>query len=146
MPRTIQRRTLRRAGFVLTLVLLAAAASAAVWSVREAAASNAWVEHTYRVIVALERYRASLHTVEATARGYRLAPLPTLREAYATAVPIARQQSASLVDLVADNPAQQTRARALQRLTASRLQVAQVMMGGHGDVRPHVAGRPLLAP
>ena len=136
MPQALRRRILRRAGFVLALVLLAAAGTAAVWSVREAAASNAWVEHTYRVIVGLERYRASLHTVEATARGYRLVPLPTLREAYATAVPIARQESASLVGLVADNPAQQARARALQRLTASRLQVAQVMMAGHGDVRP----------
>jgi diguanylate cyclase (GGDEF)-like protein len=115
-------------------MLLAAAAAAAVWSVRQASASNAWVEHTYRVITTLERYRASLYTVEAAARGYRLAPLSALHEDYASAAPRMRQNAASLVALVADNPTQQARARTLQQMTAPRLQLAQAMADGRGDL------------
>ena len=111
MPRTLHRRALRRVGFILALALLAAAAGASVWSVRQAATSNAWVEHTYRVIATLQRYRASLRTVEAAARGYRLAPLPALAGSYATAVPKARSDIEALARLVADNPPQLDRAR-----------------------------------
>jgi len=139
MPLTFRRRIQRQAGFALALALLAAAAVAAVWSARQASAGNAWVEHTYRVITTLERYRASLHTVEAAARGYRLAPLPSLREDFATGAPQMRQDVASLVALVADNPAQKMRARTLQQLTAPRLQLAQEMLDGHGDLRTLLA-------
>jgi diguanylate cyclase (GGDEF)-like protein len=139
MPLSFRQRTRRRAGFLLALALLAAAAVAAVWSVRQASASNAWVEHTYRVITTLERYRGSLHAVEAAARGYRLAPLPGLREDYATAAPQMRQEVAALVALVADNRAQQARARTLQQMTAPRLQLAQAMVDGRGDLRTLLA-------
>lgn len=135
MPRTPHRRALRRAGFVLALLLLATAAAAAVWSVRQAAASNDWVAHTYRVIATLQRYRASLHTVEATARGYRLAALPSLRRNYLAAVPTSRRDAGMLVTLVADNPVQLARARTLQQLTAARLQVSQALLESRGDMR-----------
>lgn len=116
-------------------MLLAAAAVAAVWSVRQAAASNEWVEHTYRVILILQRYRAALHTAEASARGYRLAPLPSLHQAFDLAAPSARQDVDQLVTLVADNPLQASRARALQTLTPTRLQISRLVMEGHGDTR-----------
>src|SRR5205085_5333159 len=130
MSRALHRRALRRVGFILALALLAAAAAASVWSVRQAATRNAWVEHTYRVIATLQRYRASLRTVESAARGFRLAALPTLAESYATAVPKAHSDADALVRLVSDNPPQLGRARTLQQLTAQRLQLSRMMMQG----------------
>jgi diguanylate cyclase (GGDEF)-like protein len=103
--------------------------------VRQAAASNDWVEHTYRVILTLQRYRAALHTAEASARGYRLAPLPSLRATFNAAAPAAQQDVDLLVTLVTDNALQEPRARTLQRLTPTRLQVSRLVMEGHGDPR-----------
>lgn len=133
MPNLLAQRTLRRAGFLVAIALLGAVGLATVWSFGRASDSYAWVEHTYRVIITLQDYRASLRTAESAARGYRLTGLPAMRDEFAAVTPEIGGQLRVLVGLVADNPEQQDRAHQLQALTRERLQTAQGLIQGHGD-------------
>lgn len=85
---------------------------------------NQWVVHTYQVIDRLNAVEALLVDAETGVRGYAATRDSVFLEPYRQARPRIERNLETLPQLVADNPAQQRRARQLNRL--AKVKVATV--------------------
>ncbi|MGN6512921.1 MAG: diguanylate cyclase [Lysobacteraceae bacterium] len=141
-PDTARKRQLRYAAFGLALGVLVAVGGATIWTLRQAAASFGWVEHTYQVIAATHQYRAALLGAEAAARGYRLTGNPAQRREFEIDTRVAQGELQALAGLTPDQPVQVGRVRALRALTADWLRLNQAMIDGRGS---HHAVAPLVS-
>ena len=126
-------RALRITRLGVAALLLAAVAAATGWSFHRAELGYEWVRHSYEVIASLQDYRGSLRSAESVARGYRLSPLPVLREELDALTPAVDRELEHIAGLVGDNPSQSRRVRELRGLTRERLRLAHALAQGHGD-------------
>lgn len=110
---------------MVALLLLVAVAAALVFGVRQLTESNRWVEHSHRVIETLEASQSLMAATQVVGRGYRLSGHPALRSEFDRTGPQALAASRELVRLTADNPAQQSRARALLDASTQQLRRMQ---------------------
>lgn len=111
----------RYPALALAVLLLLVTGAATIWGIGNFSASAARVEHTYRVINAIESTVAGVRAAESSARAYRLTGRAEQQAEYLAALPRVHQQIAELVALTVDNPDQQRRAQALQALAQRRL-------------------------
>jgi len=78
------------------------------------------VEHTYKVMVTLEELRTSIEDAQANQRVYLLTGEERYLELYRAALPRIERNQTNILQLVADNPGQQERLDALNRVTAAK--------------------------
>jgi diguanylate cyclase (GGDEF)-like protein len=121
-------RRIRIAMLWSALLMLAVVAAATVVSFRRAAASFAWVEHTYQVIGGLQEYRATIREAESSARGYRLTRSPALRQQLLQAEPAVAAQLQQLGAMVSDNSVQTQRLRRLRDLSSEDLALSRALL------------------
>jgi PAS domain S-box-containing protein len=117
-------RTLRavvRSGFWLVPVVLAADAVLVYSGLRTIARTNSQVDHTRRVIVALERALSSLKDAETGQRGYLLTGQENYLEPFQAAEAELGRSLDHLRALTSDNDGQAARADELRRLAAKKL-------------------------
>ncbi len=124
-----------RWSFLVAIAILLLSAGLAIHQYTRFAAAAALVEHTHQVLDSIDRVLPRLVDAESAHRGYLLTQDRSFLEPYSRAANDARTLAASLVALVADNPAQQTRARRLVALADGRLDemayVLQLNAGGN---------------
>nr|WP_255703503.1 GGDEF domain-containing protein [Lysobacter sp. GX 14042] len=110
------------------------------------------VEHSYRVLVALNTAQGHLRSAESAARGYRRTGAPALYAELRELVPDVREQAAQLARLTTDNPPQNQRVLQWQELIEYRLQELTALADGEtggasadaalaGDVRAGTTAR-----
>ena len=125
------------ASLALGFLLLLAAGVAAIWVQRENQRHAAWVAHTYRVEIAIERTQKLVEQAETTRRGYLLAHQDVYLDAYAGFERAVEPAIAALADLTRDNPVQQrelvTYRRANAALTAARARTIALVGAGRLD-------------
>lgn len=121
MPVPLPRDTRRPATLAALVALLVGMTVAMLLGIRSFAASERWVSHTHQVLGTIESVRSALDGTESAARGYRLSGDAGLHAEYMRhrAEPV--QQADALVELVADNPLEERRARELRELVRQRL-------------------------
>lgn len=100
--------------FAVAVVALVGVGVASVLGVAGLRESNAWTEHTYQVIHAIEVTDRAVRATEANARAYRLTGHPEFRSQFLAALPGVDAAAARLVALVEDDPAQTALAHALR--------------------------------
>ncbi|ADB38106.1 sensor histidine kinase [Spirosoma linguale] len=111
------------AGFLLLLGLLLLGYQ----QVRQDANSQ-WVEHTYQVIDQLKAVEALLVDAETGARGFAATRDRVFLEPYRQARPRIDSNLEALPKLVADNPAQQRRARQLDQLAKAKVAIVDQLV------------------
>ena len=110
-----------RWSFLVAIAILLLCGGLAVHQYTRFAAATALLEHTHQVLDSIDHVLTRLVDAEASHRGFLLTKDRSFLEPYSRSGTDARALTASLVALVADNPAQQTRARRLATLTGARL-------------------------
>lgn len=125
MSRPSRIRTFRKVAAAVALVLLVLVGAATAFGVHLLVRSNVEVEHTHRVIERIESAQALLAATEAAGRGYRLTSHQALREELDRLAPRATLAAETLVEVTADNPRQQDRARRLHDRATT--QVAEML-------------------
>ncbi|WP_164972122.1 diguanylate cyclase [Luteimonas sp. YGD11-2] len=139
-------RRLRIPAVAIALVLLLGAGIAAVMGVRSFQAASNSLEHSYRVINLIEATDAAVRAAEANARGFRNTSVAEYRPQAFAAMARADRLGDQLVELTADNPQQQARARTLAGAIASHMAAMQVLLdvesldATDADVRRRDAG------
>lgn len=108
-------------GLVLAAGAVVAAACGSYYGVRGLADTHRQVVHTHEVLAAVREAMSLLKDAETGQRGYLITGDPKYLEPYDAAVARVRGEVRRLRDLTADNPAQQARAAALDRLVGTRL-------------------------
>lgn len=122
MPASASRlRPYRKPALALALLLLLGVGAAMVWGVRSLERSTQWVEHTYQVLQQIEAARSSLHSAESGARGYRLTGHGALQAEYLASAPQVEQALSELIEITADRPMQQQRARSIRDVASAHL-------------------------
>lgn len=121
-------RRLRIPAVAIALVLLLGAGVAAVMGVRSFQAASASLEHSYRVINLLEATDAAVRAAEANARGFRNTRQAEYRPQFFAAMGRADRLTEQLVELTADNPQQQARARTLVEAIAAHMVAMQALL------------------
>ncbi|MBJ7574305.1 diguanylate cyclase [Luteimonas sp. MC1828] len=114
-------RPYRTPAFALALALLVGVCLATVLGVRGLVESRDWVEHSYKVIAALDQVQSTLHGAEAGARGYRLAGHPGMLAEYMANMEDNERAREALVVAAADNPTQLGLARRIDALSETRI-------------------------
>jgi CheY-like chemotaxis protein/CHASE3 domain sensor protein len=121
------------AAFIVSLISLVALAAISYRNVSALNRDAEWVTHTLEVLQAKEALKRSRAEMEAGARGYVIAGDPAFRDqalaGSAELVGIERQ----LVELTADNPAQQTRIQQLSGFLAQRRALIDRLMQLRND-------------
>ena len=92
-----------------------------VRSTGELVSSSAWVAHTYKVINGFDEIRSLLKDAETGQRGFLITGEPSYLAPYENALKKIDEQLASLRELTADNPNQQSRLVSLRPLIDSKL-------------------------
>lgn len=92
-------------GLALSLLLLAAAFGAAIYSYVLSRESTGRVRHTYRVVEAISLFETQLERMEAGRRGFLLAQNAYRLNVYRTNARLIPQSIARIEQLVGDNPA-----------------------------------------
>jgi len=110
-----------RWSFLVAIAVLLLSGGLAIHQYSRFAAAAALVEHTHQVLDTIDRLLTGLVDAEANHRGFLLTKDGSFLEPYTRAGNGARVLAGSLVALVADNPAQQARARRLATLAGIRL-------------------------
>lgn len=122
MPTTTSPlRKLRYPALLLATGLLVAVGVAMVTGIRNLMHSAERVEHSYQVLAHLDAVHAALRTAESSARSHRRSGAETFYTDYRLAVPEVLEHSSRLVEMTADNPAQQQRAIAWRDAVLARL-------------------------
>lgn len=80
-----------------------------------------WVEHTYKVMAALQRYHATIQAAETGQRGFLITGLPEYLAPYQQAVAGLTTEIDQIGELVATVPIQRQRVSELRGLTADKL-------------------------
>jgi signal transduction histidine kinase/HPt (histidine-containing phosphotransfer) domain-containing protein/ActR/RegA family two-component response regulator len=109
---------------VAGLALLGVIGRALYANVQESHHSAAQVEHTHEVLQSASEVASAALLYDASQRGLLVTGSEYFRESRAEAFDALRKGTATLERLTADNPPQQQRVRALQRLVDEREQVA----------------------
>ncbi|HEY4234250.1 MAG TPA: CHASE3 domain-containing protein [Lacipirellulaceae bacterium] len=124
--RPVLNRGLDR-GLIVSISLLVALliASALVWgyNVAQLHAAAEWVDHTYRVLAALENITAVVRDAESAQRGYVITGNPEFLENYSSAGPEIERLLADFDRLTTDNLTQQARIPELRSRIEARLKV-----------------------
>ena len=128
-----------RWSFLVAIAVLLLSGGLAIHQYTRFAAAAALVEHTHQVLDSIDRLMTRLVDAEANHRGFLLTDDRSFLEPYSRAVSDARTLAAGLVPLVADNPAQQTRARRLAELTVGRLDEMTYVLQLNSDGNPTAA-------
>src|SRR5438445_6599739 len=87
--------------------------------------TSEWVSHTHEVLQELEATLAAVANAQTTVRGYIITGEDTFLEPYHTAVREVREHLRRLRFLTADNPVQQRRLAALERVITEKLDSLQ---------------------
>jgi len=109
------------AGFVGLLTLLLLVGGHTYQAAVATAESTSWVTHTVEVRKNLNELYGSISEAESQQRNYLLTGKPDYLEEYKHEAAKAEQEARALALLVADNPPQQQRVRALEVLIAKRM-------------------------
>jgi signal transduction histidine kinase/CHASE3 domain sensor protein/CheY-like chemotaxis protein len=110
-----------RLGFAFALICLGVIAVVSYISVVRLNAHTASVEHTYRVLGALELLLAAVTDSETAERGYVITGDENYLEPYRQSGQVIDRQTKLLRELTADNPAQQRRLDSVEPLVINRL-------------------------
>jgi len=90
--------------------------------------SDRWVSHTHEVLESIQDLVFALESIESSSRGFASTGKESYLESYpADALRIAQDQAA-VRNLTVDNPEQQSQIPALERLTAQRMQRAEMVI------------------
>lgn len=114
-------KSYRLPAFTLALLLLVGTGAASIVGVENLRSSNAWIEHTYRVLNRIEVVDQLIRSSEASGRAYRLTGHPDFRRQYLDVMPGVAREVTALVALTADNPVQAPRARHLETLVQTHM-------------------------
>ena len=102
--------------------------------------SDRWVRHTHEVLENLQDLRFALESVESSVRGYVLTGNESYLETYHASLLRVEQGQAAVLDLTADNPAQQREAVDLQKLVTGKVQLAEMVIGVRQTLGMEAAG------
>jgi PAS domain S-box-containing protein len=87
--------------------------------------NDRWVRHTHEVMENLEDLLFAMESIESSYRAFVLTGRESYFESYGVSKLIANQDEAALRNLTVDNPEQQRRLPALERLIAQKIQFAE---------------------
>jgi PAS domain S-box-containing protein len=103
--------------------MLLVIAGIGVWTLRQVAESDYWVDHTREVINANQQLLSDVKDAESAERGYIITGDEGYLDPYRSASADIPLITAKLLQLTADNPSQQQRIQNLQALIAKRIMV-----------------------
>ena len=119
------RERIVQLAFGSAVAVLVAVGSLAYHSVLASNDSSAWVRHTLEVLENLQDTQLAMETIVESARGFVLTGDETYLERYQTNLSSLAQHEAAVRSLTVDNPEQQRRITALEKITAEREQRAK---------------------
>jgi PAS domain S-box-containing protein len=90
--------------------------------------SDRWVRHTHDVLENLENLRSAAEGVESSARGFELTGNASFLVSYGADIRRVRQRFDIIRHLTADNPVQQRKVSALQKIITVRIQRTESVM------------------
>ncbi|HYA24026.1 MAG TPA: CHASE3 domain-containing protein [Terriglobales bacterium] len=105
------------------LGMLLVIAGVAVWTLRQVAQSDFWVDHTREVISTNQQLLSDIRDAQSAERGYIITGDEEYLAPYRSASADIPQRAEKLLQLTADNPGQQNRIRSLQGLIAERVTI-----------------------
>ena len=140
MRQAIARR-LSVIGFALAAVLLVIAGGAACDRLAELRQANRWVEHTLTVQASLAQVLSLVSDAETGQRGFLLTGQSPYLEPYDAARTRLPQELEQLRRLTQDNPSQQERIAALERLSQQKLAELSATLTARASRRPAEAAR-----
>ena len=111
---------LRRHGFALSALLLAAVGAFMVFAALRLGEDHRWVDHTHRVIGLLDEVRLRLEGSGLQARNYLLTRSPSDLMAFQASETALGAVASRRAEQVADNPPQRARARRLREVLGQR--------------------------
>jgi len=123
-----QLKRTNRVSAVVGIVMLVLVVCSAIWSLQQAATTEYWVTHTYRVLNESYQLEFDLKDVQASVRAYVLQPTPQYRSEYQAATVRVNESFARLRVLSADNPAQEAKLDRLAPLLAQRTKRSEELM------------------
>lgn len=95
----------------------------ALWTLRQVAESDSWVDHTHEVISANQHLLSDVTDAQSAERGYIITGEEAYLEQFRSASADIRPSTENLVQLTADSSEQQSRIRSLQALVDERVAV-----------------------
>ena len=110
---------------ILTLLVVGAVSYHSMVVSRE---SNRWVRHTHEVIENLQDLLLAVEGIESSYGGFALTGEESYLESYHASILSAEQYEATVRNLTLDNPTQQERLPALERLAAQKIQFAEMVI------------------
>ncbi|HTT01313.1 MAG TPA: CHASE3 domain-containing protein [Steroidobacteraceae bacterium] len=108
-------------GFAMAIVCLAGVGIASYSSVQHLRTAAGWVEHTHKVLSNLDRLLSLVTDAETAERGYVITGDEDYLASYTAASDATEQCERDLLELTADNSAQQLRLGQLNELVSQRL-------------------------
>ena len=114
--------------FLFALSLLAGVGISSVWGIVQFSRSAERVEHSYEVLAKNEEVKATLRSVESSARAYRLTESPQQHAEYLSALPLVESTTADLVEMTADSAERQALAGALRARALDRVAELQTLI------------------
>jgi methyl-accepting chemotaxis protein len=121
------------AGFGLALAIFLIVGTVSYGNVIRQANEAARVAHTHAVLTELALLLSSMQNAETGARGFVITGLDRYLAPHTTGAAEAEAHRKRLLELVSDNPRQQTQVTALERLIAERLAVLEETIGARRD-------------
>src|SRR5580704_8593392 len=103
--------------------------------------SNGWVQHTHEVLDNLQELQLAMETLTSNVRGYVLTADESYLDRYRAARLSLGRYETAVRDLTVDNPEQQRRIPALERLSAERLELADQNINLRRDLGSAAAER-----
>jgi PAS domain S-box-containing protein len=91
--------------------------------------SDQWVRHTHTVLDQLHDLQSAMRGVESSYRGFVLTSNESYVAAYRASIATVTQDEDSIRDLTVDNPAQQSRLPALEKLIGQKIQFGETVIG-----------------
>jgi len=119
-------RVLVKRSFIWSLVglgMLLVITGVGVWTLKEVAESDYWVDHTRDVISTNEQLLSDVKDAESAERGYIITGDEGYLEPYRSAYADSQSSMQKLLQITKDNPLQQERLTGLQALIAKRMGV-----------------------
>lgn len=111
--------------FLLAMAIVPLLFWLSIHNTDQLAQSTRWVEHTYRVLARIERLNNHVEVVETARRGYVLTRQEQYLRPYYYAQERLETDLRDLRELVADNPQQEARVRALKSLADGLVAIAR---------------------
>ena len=105
------------------LGMLVFIAGIAVWTLRQVAGSDAWVDHTREVISTNQQLLSDIRDAQSAERGYIITGDEEYLAPYRSVSADIPQRAEKLLQLTTDNPGQQKRIRSLQGLIDERVAI-----------------------